>query len=338
MNPVPLRYRLLLLGLLPLIAGALYFKGQKYDPALIDFKTTPQHEVPGPIASQHAPEVRPPLPADQDVALGISGFRKFGEARHYTKENLYEHVDGHAEYFISAGFQGLTVTDYISTGSAAKEAEMQAEVYDMGKSIQAFGVLIDESGENPPQVPVGTMGYKTSGGVNFIKGRYYAKISVFSPKAEVIKFAKAFAHTLSAGQESFQVFSKFPDIGKVVTTKFAKEGYRGLDFLHNVIEREYATGSGKIKVAIMAGSNSEAGSLLSTFIDYFGKSGMRYEESVRGGINVYKVMDKYEGNWFLIRSGDAVFGVFGTEDEGILKFFTKEKGKRTVHQSNAVKK
>ncbi len=328
MNPVPLKYRLVLVGLLPLIAGVLYFKGQKYDPALIDFKTTLHKEIPGPVASPQAILESQPLPAskDKDIAKDISGFRKIGESRRYTKDNLYEHVDGHAEYFISAGFQGLTVTEYISAGSSATQSEVQAEVFDMGRSIQAFGVLADESGENPSPVPVGTMGYKTSGGVNFIKGKYYVKISTFSPKTPAIKFAKAFADTLSSGQDSFRIFSKLPDIGKVVNTRFAKEGYRGLDFLHNVIEREYSTNSGKVKVALMTGSEHEIRPLLSSFAEYFGKSGVRYEKTDKGAIEVYKVLDKYEGNWFLIRSKDSVFGVFGTDDEEILKSFIKEKG------------
>jgi hypothetical protein len=322
MNSVPLKYRLLLIGLLPLIAGGLYIRGQKYDPALIDFKTTVRQEVPGSAASSQALQESQSLPIVRD----IEGFRKLGEARTYTKENLYEHVNGHAEYFISAGFQGLTVTDYVAAGSKAAQAELQAEVFDMGKSMQAFGVLADESGENPLPVSVGTMGYKTSSGVNYIKGRYYVKISAYSPKTPVIQFAKGFADTLSGGQDSFQVFSKFPDLGKTGKTTFAKEGYRGLDFLHNVIEREYSTAGGKIKVALMAGSEKETQPLISSFLDYFGKSGMRYEKIERDGRQVYKVMDKYEGNWFLIQSRDAVFGLFGTDDEEILKLFTKKKG------------
>jgi len=310
MDPVPLKYRLLLIGLLPLIAGVLYFRGQKYDPALIDFRTTARREVPGPAA----------LPQD------IAGFRKMNGPRLYTKENLYEHVNGHAEYFISAGFQGLTVTEYIASGSVAARPEIQVEVFDMGKDIQAFGVLADESGENPPPVSVGTMGYRTSGGVNFFKAGYYVRISAFNPDTPVIKFAAGFADTLPAGQDSFQVFSKFPDLGKVESTKFAKEGYRGLDFLHNVIEREYSTGSGRIKVALMAGTEPEMRSLLSSFLEYFGKYGVRYEKTGSSGREVYRVMDKYEGNWFLIRSRDAIYCVFGTDDEKILKFFVKEQG------------
>ena len=321
MNPVPLKYRLVLIGLLPLIAGILYIRGQKYDPALIDFKTAARQEASDPAVT---------LPTTKDSELitivqDIEDFRKLGEPRRYTKENLYEHVNGHAEYFISAGFQGLTVTGYVAAGSKADQAEIQAEVFDMGNGIQAFGVLADESGENPLPVSVGTMGYKTSSGVNYIKGRYYVKISAYSPKTPVIKFAKGFADTLSGEQDSFQVFSKFPDLGKVGKTTFAKEGYRGLDFLHNVIEREYSSGSGKIKVALMAGSEKETRPLMSAFLDYFGKSGMRVEKTEKSGAEVYKVMDKYEGNWFLIRSGGTVFGLFGTDDEEILKRLIKKK-------------
>ena len=322
MDPVPLKYRILLIGLLPLIVGVLYFRGQKYDPALIDFKTTTRQEVPGPAAVPQVLKESQPLPVAQDIA----GFRKINEAHRYTKENLYEHVDGHAEYFISAGFQGLTITEYVSSGSSASEPEIQAEVFDMGKSIQAFGVLSDESGEHPTPVSVGTLGYRTSNGVNFIKGRYYVKVSAFSPKTKVIAFAERFANTLSAEKDSFQIFSKFPILGKIEATRFVKEGYRGLDFLHNVIEREYATANGKIKVALMAGSQDEMQKLLSSFLDYFGKFNMRYEKIERDGRELYKILDKYEGNWFLIPSRDAIFCLFGTEDDNILNIVMKGKG------------
>jgi hypothetical protein len=281
MKSVPLRYRIFLIGLLPCIAAVIYFSGQRYDTSLIDFKKEAGRQAPvSPTLSPLSAERSTIVPTSQEIA----GFRQFGQARRYTKENLYEHVDGHAEYFISAGFAGLTVTEYITSGSGAKQAEIQAEVFDMGKSIQAFGVLADESGENAAPVAVGAMGFKTSGGVNFIKGRYYVKITVFSPRTPVLKFAKRFADTLSQAEKgSFQVFSKFPNLGKIEKTRFVKESYRGLDFLHNVIEREYSTGDKKIKVALVTGSGQEMKSLLSSFLDYFKKYAIPYEKIEKSG-------------------------------------------------------
>ncbi|MGD0282903.1 MAG: DUF6599 family protein [Dissulfurispiraceae bacterium] len=341
MNSVPFIYRLILVGLLPFIAAVIYVRGQSYDPALIDFKTAnggvPEKSLsvttPQPMEKAVSPPAAKDIPVPKSLRLSgvpeITGFLVLGEERHYTKENLYEHVDGHAEYFIGAGFAGLTVTEYVSAGSKAAQAEIEVEVYDMGKGIQAFGVLTDESGENPQAVSVGAMGYKTSGGVNFIKGRYYVKISSFNPKAPILKFARGFSETIPSGppgQDSFsKVFSQFPDLGKVEKTRFVKEGYRGLDFFRNVIEREYLTGGKKITVALMTGNSQEMKSLKSSFMDYFRKSGIRYEKVEEDGSEVYKVSDKYEGNWFLIPAGNTIFSVFGTDDEGILKHFARNK-------------
>ena len=336
MRSVPLIYRLVLLGLLPCIAAVLYIRGQSYDSALIDFKaaesTQPQTAsaaLPQPadkaVSAAVVKENSTPESLRLSGSTGIPGFRLLGEEHRYTKDNLYEHVDGHAEYFIGAGFMGLTVTEYVSAESKATQPEIQVEVYDMGKGIQAFGVLVDESGDNPQAVSVGTMGFKASGGVNFIKGRYYIKVNAYEPKAPALKFAKAFSNTLSPGQDSFnKVFSRFPDLGKVEKTRFVKEGYRGLDFLHNVIERGYSTGGKKITVALMTGSEGEMKSLLASFMDYFRKSGINYEKIQRDGIDAYKITDKYEGNWFLIPGKNTVFGLFGTDDEGTLKSFAKE--------------
>jgi hypothetical protein len=322
MKSVRLTYRVLLIGLLPCIAAAIYLSGQRYDAALIDFRKDAVRQAPIlPTASALSVEQPPIVPASHEIA----GFRQVGQERRYTKENLYEHVDGHAEYFISAGFAGLTVTEYIASDSGAKQAEIQAEVFDMGKSMQAFGVLADESGENAAPVSVGTMGFKTSGGLSFIRGRYYVKITAFSPRTPVLKFAKGFADTLSTDQGSFEIFSKFPNLGKIEHTRFVKEGYHGLDFLHNVIEREYAIGDKKIKVALVTGSGQEMKALQSSFLNYFKKYAVPFEKIEKSGKEAYKVMDKYEGNWFLIPAHDAIYSVFGTDDEAILKYFIKEK-------------
>ncbi len=334
MRSVPLIYRIILLGLLPCIAAVLYVRGQYYDSALIDFKkaegTLPQsagassQPLDKTISAAAEKEIAAPENPGFPGASGITGFRLLGGEHRYTRENLYEHVDGHAEYFIGAGFVGLTVTEYVVAVSRTEQPDIQVEVYDMGKGIQAFGVLVDESGENPRAVSVGTMGFSTSGGVNFIKGRYYVKINAYNSKAPALKFAEEFSDTLSTGQDSFsKVFSRFPDLGKVEKTRFVKEGYRGLDFLHNVIERGYSTGEKKITVALMTGSQEEMKSLLASFMDYFKKSGISYEKTERDGIEAYRVKDKYEGNWFLIPGKSAVFGLFGTDDEGTLKFFAK---------------
>src|SRR5512140_3495651 len=155
MNAVPLLYRLLLLALLPCIAVFLYLRGQQYDPALINFKSAAETTVTGQV--EQAPGSigagSPSDPGKTQTLPGpdsgnITGFLQVGRERLYTKDNLYEHVDGHAEYFIGAGFSGLSIREYAPAASKDTKAGIQVEVFDMGNSIQAFGVLTDESGDN----------------------------------------------------------------------------------------------------------------------------------------------------------------------------------------------
>jgi hypothetical protein len=74
-------------------------------------------------------------------------------------------------------------------------------------------------------------------------------------------------------------------------------------------------------VALVTGSGQEMISLLSSFLDYFRKYAIPYEKLEKSGKEVYRVMDKYEGTWFLIPAHDTMYSVFGTDDEGILKYF-----------------
>jgi len=318
MKPGQLLLRLGLIGVLPLIALTLYVKGQKYDPALLDFTKAGRQET-----SDAAALIQTVTESASPSVSDFAGFRRVGQELRYTKDNLYEHVDGHAEYFISAGFEGLAVAEYAPAGSGTLKTEIQTEVYNMGKDIQAFGVLVDESGDNAPAVSIGTMGFRNTGGINFIKGHYYVKITASDPKLPLMTFAKAFADKLPAATGSFAAFERLPRIGITGKTRFIKEGYRGLDFFHNVLEREYTIDGRKIILALLAGSRQEITQTVPAFLEYVQKSGMPIEQSEHADKTIYKVKDKYEGSWFLIASPKAVFAVFGTDDNAVLGHFMK---------------
>ena len=53
------------------------------------------------------------------------------------------------------------------------------------------------------------------------------------------------------------------------------------------------------------------------------KSGTPVEQTEQADKTIYKVNDKYEGSWFLIASAKAVFAVFGTDDNEVLRHFMK---------------
>lgn len=299
-------YRLLLIGLLPLIAFLLYFKGQHYDPALINF-SSPQ------FTNDTMTDL---FPAE------ISGLTRSGAVRTYTKENLFEYVNGHAEYFISAGFLKLGVGEY--TLNTKDEPDIIVDIYDMGRRIQAFGLLTDESRGDLSELHQGTMGIRTPRGISFAKGQYYIKISAFNDNLSLDDFAEEIDKYIPGADDPLSGFARLPDLGDVVTTRFIKEAYRGVDFITNVVEREYDVNGNTVQVFLREGSEREIQNMITAFKDYFRNSDIPYTEEVKYGNTVYQISDPYEGDWVLIALPDALFGIYGSFDTAMINAILKE--------------
>ncbi len=295
------RNRILLLALLPVTAVLLYIEGQRYDPALIQF--SPSEYGSGGEASFFPTEV--------------DGYRQSGRLRRYNRENLYEYVNGHAEYFISAGFAGLTVGEYVREGGDPAQPDLVVDIYDMEKGIQAFGIFADEGGERAENLDAGHMGFKTDQVAGFINGRYYVKINRFNAQAPLEQMAREIDGNMGDGPDALSLFTRLPDLGEAVTTRFIKEAYRGLDFASNVIEREYRLQDKTFQVALLASDADASAKQLAAFRRFFERSDIPYIAIDQAGRTVYQVRDPYEGDWYLIPLPDTLLGVFGEVDEAV---------------------
>jgi hypothetical protein len=254
----------------------------------------------------------------------IARYNRIGQIRSYTKENLYEYVNGHAEYFISAGFISLAVGEYGTEVSEGNEPDVVVDIYDMGKSIQAFGIRSDESGGRFSDIQIGLTGFRTPQGVSFVRGRYYIKISAYNENVSMDIFIENIDSTIETESDPFPEFSRLPDIGDVVATRFIKEAYRGLDFINNVIEREYKIEGETVQVFIVTGEKRGIGKLAGSFIDYFRQSDIQYSVVEKKGKKVYSVKDPYEGDWVLISSPDTLFGIYGSFDDTTINALISE--------------
>jgi hypothetical protein len=309
--------RFLLLALLPIIAIIVYIEGQIYDSALLQFTSSD-------------------ISTGWDAAFfprSIEGFSRSGQVRLFSKENLYEYVNGHAEYFLSAGVMRLSVGEYIKTGTEPDQPDVVVDIYDMGKDIQAFGVLADEIGDALSSVQDGIMGARTPQGISFASGRYYVKIASYDESIPIDLFAASINRSIGSTSETISAFSRLPAVGDVIVTRFVKEAYRGLDFVNNVIEREYRIEGKTTQVFLFLGTESDIKELVASYLDFFRESDIEHTVIKQDRLDIYKVIDPYEGDWYLIPASDALFGIYGEVDKEILDQFlvsiqNSVKGKR----------
>lgn len=302
--------RILLLVLLPVIAGALYFEGQHYDEALLQFN-----------ASEYGSANETSFFPSQ-----VDGYRRSGQLRRFSKETLYEYVNGHAEYFISAGFAGLTVGEYVREGGNPDQPDVMVDIYDMESGIQAFGLFADEAGDNQEDIGAGTLGFKTDQGLGFIKGPYYVKISRSDDRVPLESFAEAIDGNMDATFDPFALFSQLPDLGQIAGTRYIKEAYRGLDFANNVIEREFLIQGNRVQVALFTQGPDDIPRLVNAFRKFFERSDTPYDTIEKGGRTRYQIQDPYEGDWILLPLPNHLLGLFGSFDDGLVEKLLAESG------------
>jgi hypothetical protein len=297
-------FKFFLLALLPVIGIVIYLRGQAYNPALINFKET--------------------LSFSNDMAMEailpekISGLNRVGAVKSYTKENLYEVIDGHAEYYISAGVNRLFVGDYGRPGGDTNSPSLVINIYDMGKEIQAFGVLSDESGGQTKGTSSEILVTGNSQAVKFSCGKYYVQVMAYDKTIPVDEVQKEIRLKIGIKDEDIPQLARFPNLGEAVRTRYVRESYRGISFFNNVIEREYGSAGGKFDVSLFLANEDEIKKTTELFIKYFKESKTDYTLTDLNGRIIYRIKDPYEGDWALIPISDSLFGVYGSFNEGTI--------------------
>ncbi len=297
--------RFLLLALLPLVAVLVYLDSLRYDPGLLDFKAQKDGAN---IPANYFPQ-------------RWDSLTRTGTIRRFDKSSLYEYVNGHAEFFISAGFLSLAVADYSLDGRAEPAATM--EIYHMGKPLHAFGVLMDETGEAAEAVNVGGMGFKNGRGLRFIHGPYYMKLSAFNDAVTLNDGANALLRSMGPLTGDGGLSFDFPDLGQVIATGFIKENHMGLDFLNNIIERTFRDGEQEIRTFLLVADKEEIAATSDKLLAFLNRDGIEYSQTTLDGLPLVMIKDLYEGDWFYIAHEKRLLAVFDLEADAIRERLTR---------------
>jgi hypothetical protein len=301
--PVPASVRLALLALPPLLAAALYWQAQHYDHGLVELRP---HG-----AASGASALGSHLPAS------LGGRQRVGAARPFSRDTLYEYVNGHAEYYLTAGFEGLAVGEY--GADAQGQPALVVNLWDMGRPLHAFGVLMDEAGADAVPLEGEVLGFRTSSGLSLAHGRYYLQVNSYAPGVDPAANVAELVRALGPADQGGAAALQFPALGRALGTRFVKEGYRGLDMLANVMVRRFERDGVEIEAFVIQGSAEQVAGIDRRLQDFLAAEGIPREEVDLGRRKVHHVSDRYEGDWFYFVAGDRLVGAYARLDPAILE-------------------
>src|SRR5579864_8402812 len=97
----------------------------------------------------------------------------------YKPDSLYQYIDGGADVYLLYDFRVLLHQNFKS-GSA----EVTADVYDMGRREDAYGIYAAERSPKYKFLAIGVEGYRSKGILNFVQDHYYVKLQATGTNAD----------------------------------------------------------------------------------------------------------------------------------------------------------
>ncbi len=247
-------------------------------------------------------------PAGGDSFPAIPGWRLTGQPIVYTPTNLWDFIDGAAESYLAYSFVDLQVGEYVSQESVA----VRVELYRHADPDNAFGIYATERAPDYSFLKVGAQGYEAEGILNFLTGRYYAKLSTQQKGPLAAAGLRLIAGHLDAflteGSNLPPGLNRLPVEGKLPNTEgYVGENFLGYGFLRHAFTARYDKGL-QIFVMEYPTADSAAGTL---------RRFLAVAPGTQTGPDQYKISDPNNGPIAIARNGPILCGTLGATDPAV---------------------
>jgi hypothetical protein len=111
----------------------------------------------------------------------------------FDARNLSDKINGKAELYLSAGFTRLVSQRF--KDERATDLWMEAFVYDMGNSQNAFSVFSAQRRQDAESLGLAQYAYRTPNALFLVHGRYYVEIIASKVSGQVLQSVKMMAET-----------------------------------------------------------------------------------------------------------------------------------------------
>jgi len=245
----------------------------------------PRTQASAGVQKQLSSFLRGPLPGGA-IAEDSSTF--------YKPESLYQYIDGGADIYLLYDFQISLHQDFKSG-----DTEVTADIYDMGRPEDAFGMYAAERSPAYKFVAIGVEGYRSKGILNFLQGRYYIKLAGTGAKADALldQFARILSQRIGGTRAMPALLEQLPREHRVAhSEQYVRKDPLGHAFLAPAYVVAYNWGRQESKLVIsIAGDSAGAKTRLEQLAKHFKQSGecVAAPELGAGGI---RAKNSFEGS------------------------------------------
>jgi hypothetical protein len=267
------------------------------------------------------------LPADNFA----EGWVHKEKPRLYSKEDLYELIDGEAEMYFQYGF--INVASGIYTNRKEADSLLTVDLYQMADKLMAFGVYSTYRSSDSSYKTIGTEAFGDPGYLYSYQGKFFVRIycaSLKTLKNPVLAAARSLLASLPGDHSPPPELSLLPGENMVAhSEKVTMKGFLGIDDHPQVLEADYRVKGNTFKGFMMQSPDEKKNqALFSKLSGLMEKNSLEKKPVARGTALCGRT--KYNKGLCLCATGNSIMGACMLEsfDEG-LHFITRIKVKES---------
>ena len=238
------------------------------------------------------------LPADGE----LSGWSLVDDSEHFEADNLWEYINGQADFFIDYGFVRVDTAEYRHDQDSSS---VVLEVYRMGRPQEAFGIFAAERTRDDRPLEIGAGAYLGANVLGFWQGERYVKLTSFDEGPAIEQLLIGLAEEVSSrvprqGHE-LETLLLFPEEGREeASERFIPKNFLGQPYLTDAYRVDYSYDGQQVQLFVVeTGSPTEAQSHLNRLEDFY-----------RGQYQTQVILESTEDPPMLIVDGPSMIVVF----------------------------
>ena len=246
----------------------------------------------------------------------------------FTKETLFEHIDGQADLFIHYGFEKSIFAIYQNENSS--DDRIDVDIYDMGNPLQAFGVF-SRFRQEGSAAGIGLDSTLGDHHAIFYKGRYFVVLQAVETNASALKrLAIEIESRISDNAGPPKEIEYFPKNGlKPGSIEYFPDGLLGYQFLKRGFKASYAVKDEKktdsktvsedrefhLFLSIFENSQEAMNALRVLRENLSTKGKITEGVSTQFGPDALTGVDPYQGKIIVAQKGPYLVGAVGFEQD-----------------------
>ena len=252
------------------------------------------------------------------AGLTVNGWEIYDEVLEFTVENLYEQINGRAEFYLAYDMIGMTFASFEKSTDDGHFIDLS--IYDMGTPTNAFGVFSGERTKGVSSIDIGREGYRAGANYYIWKGQYYIQIVASDTTDEFQRIGRDLARKatdflLDSGEVVWGL-NALPQMGRVPeSVQYFLVDAMSLDFMRNTYTAQYNKGDAAVTIFLSQRKSQEIAQVtVAKYIEYANQYGKGVKSLTVEGVEL--VSCDMNGSYDVVfQKGNLVGGVSAVEEE-----------------------